>query len=103
MAQIMAAPLSRNFLKIFNLRTTNTMKMKLDTIAYRHETFHLTKDLGGAQRGSEGVAQKPLKKALKLGFLDPFHIIFNYKSKSVMYAILCLALHHLREFCANRT
>ena len=60
-AQFMDAPLPQNFLKIFNLRTTNAMKMKLGTIVYLHETFRLTKDLDVAQRGSKGMTGKALK------------------------------------------
>ena len=41
-----------NYFKIYNLRTTNAMKMKLGSIVYLHETFHLTKDLRVAQRVS---------------------------------------------------
>ena len=48
------------------------MKMKLGTIMYVNDTFRLTKDLGVAQRGSGGVAGKPLKKCQKMGFLAPF-------------------------------
>ena len=55
--------LVRETLKIYNLRTTNAMKMKLDTIVDRHETFHLTKDLGVTHRAWQDVAEKPLKKA----------------------------------------
>ena len=62
----------RNIFKIYNLRTTNAMKMKLGTIVKLHETFHLTEDLGVAQKGSGGVAGKPLKKCPKMGFLAPF-------------------------------
>ena len=72
MAQFMDAPSPRNFFKIFNLRTTNAMKMKLGTIVYLHKTFSLTEDLGVAQRGSGGVVGKPLKKCPKIGFLAPF-------------------------------
>ena len=46
MAQFMAAPLPRKLLKIYNLRITNAMAMKLGTIVYFHETFRLTKNLG---------------------------------------------------------
>ena len=55
MAQFMAAPSPLKLLKIYNLRTTNAMKMKLGTIVYLREFFHLTKDLGVAPRGFEGV------------------------------------------------
>ena len=72
MAQFMDGPSPRNILKIFNLRTTNAMKMKLGTIMYVNDTFRLTKDLGVAQRGSGGVAGKPLKKCQKMVFLAPF-------------------------------
>ena len=58
----MDAPSPQNFLKIFNLRATNAMKMKFGTIVYLHKTFHLTKDLGVALSGLEGVVRKPLKK-----------------------------------------
>ena len=62
MAQFMDAPSPRKLLKIYNMRTTNAIKMKLGTIVYLHETFNLTKDLGVLQRESESVARKPLKK-----------------------------------------
>ena len=62
----------RNIFKIYNLRTTNAMNMKLDTIVKLHETFHLTEGLGVAQKGSGGVAGKPLKKCPKMGFSAPF-------------------------------
>ena len=68
----MDAPSPRNFFKIFNLRTRNAMEMKLGMIMYHYKIFHLTKDLGVAQRGSGGVAGKPLKKCPKIGFLGPF-------------------------------
>ena len=68
----MDAPSPQKLLKIYNLRTTNAMKMKLTTIVYLHETFHLTKDLGVAHRAWESVAKKPLRKSQKIGFLAPF-------------------------------
>ena len=68
----MDAPSPRNFFKIYNLRTTNAMKMKLTTVVYLHETFHLTKDSGVAHRAWEGVAKKPLRKSQKIGFLALF-------------------------------
>ena len=52
------------------------MKMKLGTMVYLHEIFRLTKDLGMVQRVWQGVAKKPLKKALKIGFLAPF-LVFS--------------------------
>ena len=68
----MDAPLPRNFFKIYNLRTTKVMEMKLGTIVHLRETFHLAKDLGVDYRALEGVAKKPLKKRQKTGFLAPF-------------------------------
>ena len=72
MAQFMDATSPRKLLKIYKLRTTNAMKMKLCTIVYLHENFHLTKDLGVTFREWQGVAVKPLKKAPKIGFLALF-------------------------------
>ena len=93
--QFMDAPSPRKPLKIYNLRTTNAMKMKVDTIVYLYVTFHLTRDLGVLQRGLEGVAGKRLKKKnKKIVFLTPNLGISNNKSKPVKYVILCLALHH---------
>ena len=43
--------------------------MKLTTIMYLHETFHLTKDLAVAHRAWKGVVEKPLKKSPKIVFL----------------------------------
>ena len=68
--------------------------MKLITIVYLYETFHLTKDLGVTHRAWEGVAEKLLKKSKKIGFLAPFLRIFRTISKTVTYVILCLTLHH---------
>ena len=79
------------------------MKIKLGSIMYFYETFHLTKDFGVAPRGSEGVSRKPPKKTPKTGFLGQFHRIFNNISKPITYVILCLALHHRRKFYANQT
>ena len=95
MAQFMAAPWPQKHLKIYNLRTTNATKMKLGTIMYLHETFHLTKDLGVALRGVQGRDHKTLKKIPKIGFLGIFHRIFNNISKPETYVIVCLALDHL--------
>ena len=41
LGHFMAAALPRNHLNIYNLETTNTIKMKLTTIMYLHETLHL--------------------------------------------------------------
>ena len=64
----MDAASPQKHLKIYNLRTTNAMKIKLTTIVYLHETFHLAKDLGITHRAWEGVAKKPLKKKPKTQF-----------------------------------
>ena len=88
MAQFMDAALPRKLLKIYNLRTTNAMKIKLTTIVYHHETFHLKKYLGVTHWAWEGVAKKPLKKRPKIGFLAPFLGIFSTITKTVTYAIL---------------
>ena len=97
-----AAPLPRKHLKFYNLRTTNAIKMNSGRIVYLHKTFDLANDLGVAQRGSEGVAQKPLKKPSKMTFLGPFPRIFKNISKPVTYVIFCHALHHWWKFCTNR-
>ena len=55
----MDAALPRKLLKIYNLRTTNAIKMKLGTIVYLHETFYLTKDLGVTHKEWQGVVEKP--------------------------------------------
>ena len=68
MAEFKDAPSPGKLLKNYMLRTTNAIKMKLITIVYLDETFHLTKDLGMAQRGLKGVARKPLKKTKKNRF-----------------------------------
>ena len=36
--------------KIYNLTTANDIKMKLTTIVYLHETFHLAKNLDVTHR-----------------------------------------------------
>ena len=41
MGHFMDAPSPRNNLEIYNLGTANATKMKLTTIMYLHETFHL--------------------------------------------------------------
>ena len=60
--------LVRESLKIYNLRTTNAMKMKLGKIVYLHETFCLTEDIGVTFRAWQGMAKKPPKKLQKVGF-----------------------------------
>ena len=68
----MDAPSPWNFLKIYNLKTTNAIEMKLTMVVYLHEAFHLTKDLGVTHKVWEGVVEKPLKKSQKIGFLASF-------------------------------
>ena len=48
------------------------MEKKLATIAYHHDTFHLTKDLDITQRACEGVVKKPLKNCEKPVFWPNF-------------------------------
>ena len=79
--------LVQEILILYNLRTTNAIKMKLGTIVYLHETFHLTKYLRAEFRVWQGVVQKPLKKAPKVGFWAYFLGIFTTISKSVMYVM----------------
>ena len=50
-----------NFYKILNFATTNATLMKLTTIMYLHETFHLAKKLVRSSWGQESVNEKPLK------------------------------------------
>ena len=40
----------RKHWKIYNLTTTNAIKIKLTTIVYLHEAFHLAKDWGVTHR-----------------------------------------------------
>ena len=95
--------LLRENLKIYNLRTTNALNVKLTRIVYLHETFHLTKNLGVAQRGSGAWTENLWKKPPKMGFLGPFLGSFKNLSITVTYAILCFTLHRWSKFCANRT
>ena len=71
------------------------MKMKLGTVVYLHETFHLTKIFGRGTKTVGGRGPKTSKKTPKIGFFGPVTRIFNNKSKPVTYVILYLALHHL--------
>ena len=64
----MGAPSPRKLLKTYNLRTTNAIKMKLDTIVYLHKNFHLTKYVGVTYGEWQGTAKKPLKKVQKMVF-----------------------------------
>ena len=63
MTQFMDATLPQKHLEIYNLTVTNAMKMKLTTIVYLHETFHLTKDLGVTHRALDGVVEKSVKES----------------------------------------
>ena len=69
MVQFMNTPSPQKLLKIYNLRITNTIKMKLGTIVYLHETFHFSEDFGVIHREWQGVVEKSLTKAPKIGFL----------------------------------
>ena len=104
MAQIMDVPLPQKLLKIYNLRTTNAMKMKLTTIVCLHETFHSWgQKIWPLPIGCGRVCPKELWKNKKknIGFLAPFFGIFRTVSETVTYVILCLALHHWWKVCTN--
>ena len=84
--------LLRENLKIYNLRTTNVMKMKLSKIVYLHETFHLTKDLSITLRAWQGVAGKPLKTSHKMScFAQFWQFLYNW-TKTVTYIMHYFAL-----------
>ena len=59
----------RENLKIYNLTTTNAIPMKLTTIMYLQETFHLAKNWDVTQRAKEGGVQKLLNPNHKMRFL----------------------------------
>ena len=61
--------------------------MKLGTIVYLDETFHLTKDLRANCRVWQGVAQKPPKKPPKVGFWACFLGNSTIISKTVIYVM----------------
>ena len=64
--------------------------MKLGLIVYLHEIFHLTKDLGMAERVWQGVAKKSLKKALKIGFWLHFWYFQDYiKNHNICDTLAC--------------
>ena len=79
--------LVQEILILYNLRTANAIKMKFTRIVYLHETFHLTKDLRANYRVWQGVAQKPPKKAPKLGFWVYFLENFTTISKTAIYVM----------------
>ena len=54
--------LPRKYLKIDNLATTNATPIKLTTIMYLHQTFHLAKNQGIPHRVQEGVNEKASEK-----------------------------------------
>ena len=70
------------------------MEKKLATIAYHHDTFHLTKDLDITQRACEGVVEKPLKNCEKPVFWPNFQKFLRLHKKPVIYLMPYLALHH---------
>ena len=75
--------------KIYNLRTTNAMKMKLGTIVDLHEIFHLTKDLHVNHKAWQGVAKKPLKKVLKLFRSTCSNFMWYIKTRNICESLLC--------------
>ena len=73
---------------IYNLATTNAILMKLTTIIYLHETFHLAKKLGRNLQGIRGHKQKTSKNEQENQFFGPIlpkmhHAIkrWHYKRK----------------------
>ena len=95
--------LLRKHLKIHNLATTNAILMKLTTIMYLHETFHLAKNWGVTHRVQEAVNEKPLKKSQKTSFLAQFLGIFRTISKTVIYVTRYIAPHYFFKFQKNLT
>ena len=73
----MDAPSPWNFFKIYNLKTTNAIEMKLTMVVYLHEAFHFTKDLGVTHKVWEGVVEKPLKKPPENRFFGFISRIFS--------------------------
>ena len=56
-------------LNLYNLTTTNAIKMNLTRIVYLHETFHLQETWGIHHTGKWGVVEKSLKTSHKMRFL----------------------------------
>ena len=88
----MAAASPRKHLKIYNFRITNAILMKLTTIKYHHETFHLAENQGVTHRAQESVS-----------FLASFLVISRTIYKTVLHMILCLAQHHWSKSQKNST
>ena len=95
--------LVRETLEIYNLRTTNAMKIKLTRIVYYYENFHLAKDFGVSFRVWQGGAWKPPKKAQKSGFWAYFLGISNTISKTLIYVMWNNGLHYYCKFGKNLT
>ena len=65
----MDAELVGKTLKIYNLTVKNTILIKLTTIMYLYETFHVPKNYGVTHRVREDAIGKPPKMSQKTGFL----------------------------------
>ena len=77
--------------------------MKLTSIMYLHETFHLVKNWGVTHRLKEGVVQKLLKTNHKMRFLGSLPQIFRNTSKTVIHVIENIALYYCSKFEKNLT
>ena len=68
------------------------MEKKLATIAYHHDTFHLTKDLDITQNACEGVVEKPLKNCEKPVFWPNFQefLRLHKKTRNIFDALPCI-------------
>ena len=77
--------------------------MKLTTIMYLHETFHLPKDLGVTHRAKEGVVQKLLKTNHKMRFLGQFLGIFRTMSKTIIYVMHNIDFNYCAKFQKDLT
>ena len=97
----MAAASQQKHLKIYNFGKTNTILMKITTIKYHPNTFHLAENYGVNHRVYEGVTKKPLKKSQKISFWLLFFYFLRHKTE--LHMILCFSLHHWSKFQKNPT
>ena len=83
-----------NHLKINNLTTRNAILMKLTTIMYLHETFHLAKKLGRNSQGVGGRKQKTSEEEPENQFFGLISWNFqNYiKNRNACDALYCTRL-----------
>ena len=79
----MAAASQQKHLKIYNFGKTNTILMKITTIKYHPNTFHLAENYGVNHRVYEGVTKKPLKKSQKISFWLLFFYFLRHKQNYI--------------------